>query len=129
MRRPQCYRHSSLFENHAGTNLAQVQIGAVTDWTVERPSSNIPVTTIKNIINAVIEAGGWFPFSVGAQRPLKCSRPSENCSSYRPTSSYTTSQQDGTPLMTWLGRYLEQQADVYSINRQEKVYQRHRQLV
>ncbi|KAM3874432.1 E3 SUMO-protein ligase ZBED1-like [Diretmus argenteus] len=48
-----------LYESHTGTNLAQVLTGAVAEWELMRPNSNIPVTTdnAKNQVNAVIEAG------------------------------------------------------------------------
>ncbi|KAJ8366496.1 hypothetical protein AAFF_G00353330 [Aldrovandia affinis] len=48
-----------LYESHTGTNLAQVLIEAEAEWELERPNSNIPVTTdnAKNQLNAVIGAG------------------------------------------------------------------------
>ncbi|KAM3858869.1 E3 SUMO-protein ligase ZBED1-like [Diretmus argenteus] len=48
-----------LYESHTGTNLTQVLTGAVAEWELMRPNSNIPVTTdnAKNQVNAVIEAG------------------------------------------------------------------------
>ncbi len=48
-----------LFESHTTTNLAQAVTAAVDEWKLERPNSNIPVTTdnAKNQVNAVKEAG------------------------------------------------------------------------
>ena len=42
----------------SGTNLSQVLLGTVAEWKLERPNSNIPITTdnAKNQVNAVIEA-------------------------------------------------------------------------
>lgn len=47
-----------LYESHTGTNLAQALIAAVEEWKLDRPSSNIPITTdnAKNKVNAEIEA-------------------------------------------------------------------------
>lgn len=51
----QCYRHA-----HTGTHLAQVLIGAIAEWKLER--HNIPVTTdnVKSQVNVVVEAGLFF---------------------------------------------------------------------
>ncbi|XP_034034592.1 zinc finger BED domain-containing protein 1-like [Thalassophryne amazonica] len=48
-----------LYESHTSSNLAQVLTEAVAEWKIERPNTNIPVTTnnAKNQINAVNEAG------------------------------------------------------------------------
>ncbi len=50
-----------LYKSHTGTHLAQVLTQAVEEWKLERPNTNIPVTTdnAKNQINAVNEAGLW----------------------------------------------------------------------
>jgi hypothetical protein len=47
-----------IYQSHTGTNLAQVLLGAVAEWKLERPNSNIPTTkdNAKSQANAVIEA-------------------------------------------------------------------------
>ncbi|XP_029624549.1 uncharacterized protein LOC115203742 [Salmo trutta] len=107
-------------QSHRDKSGAGTARSTVAEWKLERPNSNIPITTdnAKNQANAMIEDGlepqiacfahginlasqrGISVTQMDRQQPLMCLRPINKCYSYRPTSSYTMSQQDGTPLMT-----------------------------
>ncbi|XP_039456235.1 E3 SUMO-protein ligase ZBED1-like [Oreochromis aureus] len=72
-----------LYESHTGTNLAHLLMAAVAEWRIERPNTNIPVTTdnAKNQINAVNEAGlgpqiGCFAHAINlaSQKGIKVSK-------------------------------------------------------
>lgn len=72
-----------LYESHTGTNLAHLLTEAVAEWRIERPNTNIPVTTdnAKNKINAVNEAGlgpqiGCFAHAINlaSQKGIKVSK-------------------------------------------------------
>ncbi|KAL3969495.1 Arf-GAP with GTPase, ANK repeat and PH domain-containing protein 2 [Sarotherodon galilaeus] len=72
-----------LYESHTGTNLAHLLTEAMAEWRIERPNTNIPVTTenAKNQINAVKEAGlgpqiGCFAHAINlaSQKGIKVSK-------------------------------------------------------
>ncbi len=143
-----------LYESHTGTHLAQVLTQAVEEWKINRPSTNIPVTTdnAKNQINAVNEAGlgpqiGCFAHAVNlaSQKGISVNRMDRLLGRIRKVVSYfhrsTTAahvlktRQEIIKLPThklihdvptrWnstydmLERYLEQQAAILCIDRQD----------